>query len=433
MDEARAMAGVAEEPAVGALHTNGNGMEFEARPAAPQWLLVVDLLVRRRRLLFRAAACGFLLSLALAFLLPKEYRSTVRLMPPEAQSGTGAMLAALAGRAGPAAGALLGGLPGMKNTGALFVDLLRGRTVQQRLAERFELQKVYGMRYQQDAIKKLNARTEIAEDRKSGVVTITVTDRDRARAQRMAAAYVEELDRLVAAVSTSSARRQRVFIEQRLASVKQELESAELQLSEFSSRNMTLDVKDQTKAMVEAGATLQAQLIAAQAELSGLRQAYGDENVRVRAARARIAGLQAQMRKFGGTGAAPGGGAAELYPPLKQLPALGVRWADLYRNVKVQETVFELLTQQYELAKIEEAKEIPTVQVADAANWPEKKSWPPRTLLIALLTLAAVCASAAWILAAQLWEQMQHDDPRKRMLANSWDVLRHRRWRTMLG
>lgn len=360
------------------------------------WLEIVDLLWADRRLLYRVAAVALVAAALVAFLIPKHYESKVRIMPPDQPGGAAAIISALASKGMPSGmGALAGSLLGAKNNGALFVDLLHSRTVQDDIVDRFDLQKVYWRRYKEDARKKLESRTDVAEDRKSGVISITVTDTDPNRARAMAEAYVHELDKLVAQVSTSAARRQRLFLEQRLAKVQEELEAAERELSAFSSKNMTLDIKEQTKAMVTAGATLEAQLIAAQTELSGLQQVYGDENVRVRGTKARIAELQRQIEKMGDANGVSGG--SELSPPLRQLPVLGVRWADLYRTTKVHETVFELLTQQYEMAKVEEAKEIPTVQVIDPPNFPEKKSWPPRLLLITAGVLISLAAASAWI------------------------------------
>jgi len=344
-------------------------------------------------------------------------------MPPDQRSGSGlAILAGLAGRGSSTGG--LGGLPlgsiasdllGTKTSGALFADILRGRTVQDRLIERFDLRKVYWDRYWEDARKDLRKRTEVTEDRKSGVITITVTDHDPRRAQKMVEAYVEELDRLVAQVSTSSARRERIFIERRLATVRQELDQAAQEFSQFASKNSALDIKEQTKAMVESGAVLQGQLIAAQSELQGLEQIYTPNNVRVRSLKAQVAELKHQLQKLSGDSSAPSpdGTPDTLYPPMRQLPLLGVRWAELYRETKIQETVYELLTQQYEMAKIEEAKEIPVVKVLDVANVPEKKSFPPRLITTILGTMLALTAAVAWIFGSELWKKRDARDPRK--------------------
>jgi len=393
----------------------------EPQPENPtvDWLMGLQLVWRRRRLLFRTAVLALAISTAIAFLIPRRYDSTASIMPPDSMNGSsGAMMAMLAGKASPGLAAMAGNLLEMKSTGALFVDLLRSRTVQDHLVERFELQKVYRVRYKQDARTILSERTGISEDRKSGVITLTVIDTSPQRSHDMAQAYVEELNNLVSEVSTSSARRERIFIEQRMASVKADLDDAEKQFGTFASKNTALDIKEEAKAMVEAGAVLEGQLIAAQSELEALNQVYAEGHVRVRAARARIEELKRQLEKMGGTDASLSSDAhkpGELYPSIRKLPLLGVQWADLYRRMKVQETVYELLSQQYELARIEEAKEIPTVNVIDPANLPEKKSWPPRGLLMVGLTLLAMVVASAWIIGTAHWQRIDPETPGKRL------------------
>lgn len=387
----------------------------------PDWLTNLRLLWENRGLLYRVTLWALVLSVIVAFLIPTKYESTARIMPPESKGETGAILAALVGKA-PGISALTGDLMGVKNSGALYADLMRSRTVQEHIVDRFDLQKVYWIRYIQDTRKLLDKRTDITEDRKSGVIAVTVADRSPQRARDIAQAYVEGLNRLLSQVNTSSARRERIFIEERMASVKSDLEDAEKQFGAFASKNTTLDMTEQAKAMVAAGANLQGQMIAAQAELEGLQTMYTDSNVRVRAARARIDELKRQLQKMGGTGAAltsDGPDPGELYPPIRKLPLLGVQWADLYRRMKIQEKVYELLNQQYELARIEEAKEIPTVKVIDPANLPEKKSWPPRLLIIALLTILALAGAMLWIVESARVESLDDDDIRKQLVVGA--------------
>jgi capsule polysaccharide export protein KpsE/RkpR len=403
--------------------------EAQERPAlADLWLIWEN-----RRLIYRVAIRALIISTIIAFLIPRKYDSTVRLMPPDS-GDAGMMMAALAGRAvgGGSAGApsaglasLAGSVLGMKNTGALFVDLLHSRTVQDHIVDRFNLQSVYWEGYKQDAREVLDDRTDVKEDRKSGVITLTVRDRNRQRAHDMAQAYVDELNTLLAQVSTSSARRQRIFIESRLVTVKADLEQAERDFSSYSSKNTTLDIKEQAKAMVESAAMLQGQMIAAQSELEGLEQIYTPNNVRVKAARARVAELRSQLQKMTGTDASLEPDAPKsdsLYPSIRELPLRGVQWADLYRRTKIQETVFELLTQQYEIARIQEAKEIPTVNVVDPPNVPEKKSFPPRLVIIGLLTGLSMVAAGAWIVGQARWNDADPQDARKVLLVHVWSA-----------
>ena len=170
--------------------------------------------------------------------------------------------------------------------------------------------------------------------------------------------------------------------------------------------------------MLEAGATLQGQLIAARSELEGLRQIYADSNVRVRSMEARIAELEAELRKVGGQGeddsSMPLSNPNDsLYPSIRKLPLLGVTYADLYRKTKVQEAVFEMLTQEYESAKVQEAKEIPTVKVLDMPNLPDKKSFPPRTLIVVLTASMGFSLAAAWVLGPRAGKLPTRQIPRK--------------------
>lgn len=311
---------------------------------------------------------------------------------------------------------LAGDLLGIKSNGALFVGVLRSRTAADHIVDRFDLKKVYGESLQIKAREKLAERTAITEDRKSGIIIITVTDHDPKRAAAMAAAYVEELNTLVAQLSTSSARRERIFLEGRLDAVKQNLEAAEKDFSQFASNKGAIDITAQGKAMVEATAVLGGQLIAAQSELEGLKQIFADNNVRVRSLQARVNELQQQLRRLGGKAEGSTETASDsdaAYPTLRQLPILGVPYADKMRRLKVEEVVFETLTKQYELAKVQEAKEIPSVKVLDVPVIPEHKTFPPRLVIIILATLFSAMVGMAWLLGHARWQGIDPQAPGK--------------------
>ena len=429
MESLRQNTAIQEVESLRELDFPANGPTLEAQAPKSEWFDRLHQLWESRRLLYKALLCALVVGTAIAFLLPKRYESTVSIMPPDSLGSNGMMMAALAGKASPELAGIASSLLGTKSTSALFVGLLHSRTVADHIVDKFNLQSVYWERYKRDARKTLDRRTEVTDDRKSGIITITVSDRDPQRAHGIAQAYVEELNKLVAQVSTSSARRERIFIEQRLSNVKTDLEDAEQQFSTFASKNTVLDVKEQTKAMVESGALLQGQVIAAQSELEGLTQIYTPNNVRVRSAQARVNELKRQLEKIGGSDASLAANATqsnELYPSIRKLPLLGVQWADLYRRVKIQETVYELLNQQYELARIQEAKEIPTVNVVDPADLPEKKAWPPRLLIIALLTVLSLAGAVVKIVGSARWEHVDPQDPRKVFAESVWKTTSNR-------
>ena len=392
---------------------------------APNWLRNLRLLWERRLVLMRVAEIAFLLSAALAFVIPKTYVSEAKLMPPEMGGANSALYAALAGKAlgSDMLGGLAASLMGGRNSGALFIDLLRSSSVAARMIDRFDLLSVYHKRYRVDAAKKLARRTSITQDKKSGVLTLVVKDTDPKRARDMVQAYLDELNTLVLRTNNSSARQERLFIEKRLLAVKADLERAQEAMSEFSSTHSAIDLREQARATVESQAKVQGELIAAQGELESLRQIYGDANVRVRSAEARIWELKRELEKMGGSSAPLPVATDEQemgqkedhssYLPLRQVPRLAVPYANLYREVHVQETVYDLLTQQYELARIQEAKDVPAVSVIDAPGIPEKKSFPPRMILAVALTMASVLVASLIVVCRHYWQLIDLADPRK--------------------
>jgi capsule polysaccharide export protein KpsE/RkpR len=402
---------IPSEPILG----DGGTSELDATIFRERLIERFRILWNRRHFLARAVLAGLVFGCLLAFVLPVEYESSAQLMPPDAQSGAGmAMLASLTAHNGNGLGAVAGDLLGVKSSGALFVGILASHTVQDRLVERFQLKKAYGIKLGEDARKKLTKNTGVSEDRKSGIITITVTDHEAKRAASIAQGYVEELDQLVAELSTSSAHRERVFLEERLTAVKQDLDQASREFSQFASKNATIDIKEQGRAMVEAAATLQGELIADESELKGLEQIYTSSNVRVRSVQARINELRHQLEKLGGKGTADAGGASDsLYPSIRKLPLLGVTYADLYRRTKIQEAVYETLTQQHELAKVQEVRETPSVKILDAAAIPERKSFPPRTLIVLLGVFFGMAGAVVWVQGRARWQEVAADDPGK--------------------
>ena len=408
--------------------------EIDARRRRAETVAKLRLLWRERVFLSKSLLAGLSIFLLIAFLIPSRFHSTARLMPPDQQSGQGlTMLAALAGRGGVGGDALTGiagDILGLKTSADLFIGILSSRTVQDHLIEKFDLRKVYGERRWDDARKKLIARTELSSDRKSGIISITVTDHSPQRAAAMANDYVQQLNWLVTQLNTSTAHRERVFLEERLNEVQKDLERSEKDFSQFASKNMALDIPTQGKAMLEATAALQGELIAAQTELQGLKQIYADSNVRVRSTQARVDELQRQLQKLGGT-VSPGATTQDqdpgtLYPSLRKLPLLGVEYADLLRRNRVEEAVYASLTQQYELAKVQEVKETPIVKVLDPPDIPETKSFPPTLLMTVVGSCIGLLLGVWWMLGWLQWRLADPQDPARVLVQDVENELRAR-------
>src|SRR5579859_377786 len=414
-------------------------IEIREEPEDREKIDKLRVLWDRRDLLCRWAIIGFVLSTVIALLIPARYTTTTRLMPPDqAGQGLASMVAAL-GKGG-GLGSLGSELFGVKTSGDLFVGVLKSQTVENAIIDKFDLRKVYSVRRYEDARKKLESRSDVSSDRKSGIITIKVTDTSATRAAQIGQDYVDQLNRVVISLDTSAAHRERVFLENRLKEVEQDLESAEKDFSQFASKNAALDVKEQGRAMIGAAGELEGELIAAQTELQGLRQIYTDNNVRVRSLEARIDEYHRQLQKMGAPpgstkdqssitpGAGQTGTEQDLVPSIRQLPLLGVTWSDLYRRTKVEETVFETLTKQYEVARVDEAREIPSIKVLDVAAVPERKSFPPRTLLVLFGTALATTLAGFWAVLSVRWEQLDDDHPRKILANEIYQTVQRKPW-----
>lgn len=405
------------------------------RPRRERFIERLALVWHNRQVVYRWTAIGLVISAIVVFLIPVRYTSITRLMPPEQGAGAGmaTVLASISGKSGGGSSDLgmLPDLLGFKTSGDLFLGVLKSSTIEDEVINKFDLRKVYRLRRYEDTRKELEGRTDLSTDRKSGIITIMVDDHNPQRAQAIAAEYVNQLDHVVTSLNNSAAHKERVFLEQRLDQVNKDLEQSEKDFSVFASANTAIDIKEQGHAMLQAAATVEGQLIAAQTELQELRQLYTDNNVRVRATEAKVDELRRQLKKLGGTAPAPDAtGTAsntdEDYPSIRELPALGVPYADLYRRVKVQESIFETLTKQYELAKLEEAKESLSVKVLDPANFPEKKSFPPRMLFIALGGVLSIIFSIVWIRSRERWRNTSPQDPGKALAREVFASARQR-------
>ncbi len=412
---------------------------LEEEPAKPLHVYAAalaekaGLLWARRRALARAALAVMALTAALSLLVPNRYTASVTLMPPDSNPLPG--LAALMGvRSGSAsAGGSLGELMRLRSPGQLYIQIMQSRPLQDRLVARFGLIEACGSSRPSGARRCLAGNTSFSEDRKSGVVSVAVSDRDPQRAARVANGYAEELGRTLAEFSSGAGRREREYFEAQLESANQELGRANGALSQFAGANAALDVPGQSRALVESAAVIEGQLIGAQAELRGLEQIYTGRHERVQQAQARIAELRRQLGKMQGRGASAAAG-DEAPATVKSLSALAVPYAELYRRQKIAEAVVTTLSQQYELARLQEARHIGDVQVLDPAEAPERKSSPHRLTLTVAAGLLCLLLGAVRILAGDWWRRLEQENPWRRVLGPAVERARaaRSRWRGRL-
>ncbi|MBW1911493.1 MAG: lipopolysaccharide biosynthesis protein [Deltaproteobacteria bacterium] len=346
---------------------------------------LVDLLLvilKRKKMIFFVVFAAIALSVTISLLLPNKFTATARILPPqESKSALTGLLSQAGGMLGDLAGSFIGGKSGPD----LYVGILESRTVADMLIKEFDLKKVYEQEFLEKTYKKLADRSEIQVSRDTQVISVSVEDRDPQRAANMANLYVDALDQINRKVNITEGQRKRAFLEKRLKKVKEDLVEAEVELKEFQEKYKLVSIDDQARATIDGAAQIKGEIIAAQTELHVLKQFGTERQNEAVMLKSKISELRKQLARIEGSISTKG----TLYIPFKELPALGMQLVRLMREAKIQEEVFKLITTQHELAKIEEAKDIDTIQILDRALPPDYKSSPKRSLIVILTTVVA--------------------------------------------
>lgn len=349
-------------------------------------------LLRRKKTIGWTILIAAFVSAGLVFLIPAEYTAeSVILTPQEAQSSLSTM-AQLAGGSGLAGLSLLTGF-NLHTPSDLYVGILKSRTIADALISRFHLQKVYGDKFLQSARKHL-ARSTTIKAGKDTLIRIQVDARDPKLAARLANAYVEELSNRNATVALTEASQRRLFFENQVAKEKELLASAENALRDTQQVTGLIVPSGQAEALIRSASQLKAEILSREAQLAGMRTYVTDDNPRFQAVQHELSSLRSELANL------EKGQSVEGDPevPVGKLPQAGLQYLRKYREVKYHEQLFEALAKQYEAARLDEAKAAPLVQVIDNAVIPERKSWPPRLLIVLITSVLAALGSSFWIL-----------------------------------
>ena len=356
-----------------------------------------SVLSKRKRFIGALTVGVFVLSIVGSLLLPDRFAATARVMQgAQDNSMKVSMMAALPDGLGSAAGGLFG-----KSSTDAWVGILESNSVRDGIIKRFGLREAYGKDTIEDTRKELGGNISVVNT-KEDVVVITVEDEDPKKAAAMANAFVEELDRINRDAVMTSGKSTRLFVEKRLVETKGELTRIEDGIRAFQMANKALKLDDQSAAIIESFGDLRGRLAAKEVELQVLRSYATDSNPQMQTIKAEIGGLRRQLTD------AQEGTLSDTFIPTNRIPDLSLQYARLLRDAKVQETLFELLTQQYELARIKEAKDSPTIQVLDLATVPEKKSGPKRGLIVVLAAFSALVLTSIWAFIAEYLAGMKN-------------------------
>ena len=370
-------------------------------------ILLLDLLIvvaERKRVVFWVTAVFAFLAVAISLLLPKRYTAIVTQLTPQQNTSIGS---ALAGQLGGIAA--LAGSTFRLNSGPndAIVGMLRSRTVEDAMVQRFGLMQEYKARYPSDARKKFEHRATVDGSGKDNLIRISVVDEDPNRAAELANGYVEQFRALSQNLAITEASQRRLFFERELEQAKDKLVDAEEALMRTEQTTGVIQLDSQARALIESAAALRAQITAREVQIQGMQAYATGENAQLVQAQRELDGLRAQLAKLGGSEDSAG---KELIVPEGRVPEAGMEYVRRLRDVKYNETIFEILARQFEVAKLDEAKEGAIIQVVDPAIPPDKRSFPKRSLIVIGATMLGFFFGVFLALAQAGFERIK-DDP----------------------
>ena len=379
-------------------------------PIEDDEISLLDLLqtvVDNLRLLVLAPLASGLLALGISFTMAPTFTATTQFLPPQQQqSAAAAMLQSLG-----ALGGLAGAATGLKNPNDQFVSFLQSRTLQDTLVARFKLMDRYESEFMEDARKALSANALISSG-KDGLITVSVSDKDPAFAAELANAHVQELTLLLGRLAVTEAQQRRVFFEKQLAEAKDKLTQAE-QALQTSGVNMSA-LKANPQAAVEGLAQLQASITAQEVKVATMRGYLTEGAPDFRQALTELAALRSQLTQ-----------AEKSQAPAQKGDS---DYVAKYRDFKYFETLFELFSKQYEIARVDESREGAVIQVLDVAQPPDRKSKPKKALIAVLTTLASGFALLLFVFVRQALRNAALDPDASHKLAQLRSA-----WRRAIG
>lgn len=372
--------------------------------AAEGEISMLDLLIvlaeKKRKILSVTLIFG-VVGLALSFILPERYTSSVVLLPPQQNSSLGAgiasQLGSLGGMAALAGGGLAGGALSLKNPNDQFVGMLKSRTVEDAMIQRFGLMQEYRSKYESDAREKLEKRVTIEGSGKDGLIRISVEDKDPNRAAELANGYVDQFRKLSEHLAITEAAQRRLFFEQQLEEEKDRLANAEEALKQTEQKTGLIQLDSQARALIQSAAALRGQIAAKEVQIQSMRTFATSENAQLVQAQQELDGLRAQLKKLGGS---EEGSDTDLMMPKGRVPQAGLEYIRKVREVKYEETIFEILARQFEVAKLDEAKQGSLIQVVDAGVPPDKRSFPKRTFIVLGAVIAGFIVGICSVIAS---------------------------------
>jgi len=341
------------------------------------------VLLKRKRLIMGITFGAAIITAIISLIMPPIYRAETKILPPQQGSS---MATQFLSQLGSAAG-LVGGAVGIKTPNDLYIGLLKSRLVLDGVIDRFKLMELYKTKSRENARRGLADTLKARDDKKSGIITIGVEDKDPKRAADMANAFVEELKNMNKGLAVTEAGQRRLFFEEQLKDTKEALIKAEDSMEGFQERTGAIKIDEQAKAVIEGIANLRAQIAAKEVGLKVMRTYATPQNPDIQRAEEELRGMREQLRRLE---TESGNHNPDPLMPTGRIPAVGTEYIRKLREFKYQEALYEILLKQYEAARLDEARDAAIIQVIEKAIPPEKRVKPKRKQMVMIATFSGL-------------------------------------------
>lgn len=387
---------------------------------------LVDLMTwlgRGKWLILAVTVVSTALALGYALWLPKTYTARTTLLPPSSQqqSNSAAAMAALGSLGG------LGGALVAKTPDELYVALLRSDSVQRPLVDRFKLRERYEVATYEAMRRALPSRVRVGSDKKSGLISVEVDDRDPVFAAELANAHAGEITKVLGRLAVSEAQLRRRFFEDQLKETKENLIKAEQDLRSVQEKSGVIALDKQAEALIGGAAQLRALIAEREVQLKVLRTGATEQNPDVQRLQSELRAMRGELARMESS---QGGKGSAIEMPVGRIPEAAIDYVRARRELKLQETLLESMLRQYEIAKLDEAKEGPVLQQVDIAVPPDYKSKPSRAAITIVGFVIGLLLSSVWVVWRALVAQRRASDPQQaaalQALSDAWSLRRRK-------
>jgi len=345
------------------------------------------VLLKRKRLIIGITLGAAIITAIISLIMPPIYRAETKILPPQQGSSMATQFLSQLGSAAGLVGGAVGGAVGIKTPNDLYIGLLKSRLVLDGVIDRFKLMELYKTKSRENARRGLADTLKARDDKKSGIITIGVEDKDPKRAADMANAFVEELKNMNKGLAVTEAGQRRLFFEEQLKDTKEALIKAEDSMEGFQERTGAIKIDEQAKAVIEGIANLRAQIAAKEVGLKVMRTYATPQNPDIQRAEEELRGMREQLGRLE---TRSGGHNPDPLMPTGRIPALGTEYIRKLREFKYQEALYEILLKQYEAARLDEARDAAIIQVIEKAIPPEKRVKPKRKQMVMIATFSGL-------------------------------------------